>query len=185
MQTKRSRARIAVWSPTSAQSMTSDAGTLSDCRGWTADQIGATIGPVTVARASQDWAILCRAREQAESRHVEPVAVGLGRPPGERTRMSSLENDSQLEAREHRVPVDGRQVTLTALRVTLDELSRSGQSTGAGESAVDLIGGAVFLRPDSEQPAKVEQWIADCGHLPITDCGRRPVSIWDRALRAR
>jgi hypothetical protein len=38
--------------------------------------------------------------------------VGLGRLSGEHTRMSSLENDSQLEAREHHVPVDGRQVAL-------------------------------------------------------------------------
>src|SRR5688572_329085 len=109
------------------------------------------------------------AGEQPERDGVEHVADGLRGLAGARPGVGALEDDAELEAGEDRVPGDGRGVAVAALGVVGDQLVAGGQPAGVAERPGDDVGhgvvGAQRLGPGGEQPAEVEQRVADGAHL--------------------
>lgn len=69
-----------------------------------------------------------RAPEQLQRQSVQVVPHRHRRFPGARAGMCALQDDAELEARQHRVPIHRTEIAVRAFRVMRDKLLRCGQA---------------------------------------------------------
>ena len=87
------------------------------------------------------------------------------------SRMGSLKQNAQLVAGQNSVPLHALQGARTVAAVVFDELGGPGKSVpGAGANDPGRLL-AVSLGPRGDQPAEVNERVADGGEFPIDDGG--------------
>src|SRR5215217_757324 len=108
------------------------------------------------------------ALEQADGLGVEEIPGFARRLAGAGAGVRAFEDDAELVAGEHRVPVGGRQVAGGARPVVLDQFVDGREALPRTDGDVlDL--GLVAFRPGRDQPTEVDQRVADGGQLPVDD----------------
>jgi hypothetical protein len=109
--------------------------------------------------------------EEAESGGVQAVADGFGRLAGEGAGVGAFENDAELVAGQHGVPFDGAHVARGAGGVVGDEFGLLGEAFPGMDDDGAAGAGAVVLGPGGEQPAEIDEGVADGGEFPVDHGG--------------
>jgi hypothetical protein len=101
---------------------------------------------------------------------METVARRLGRLAGTGAGVGAFEDDPQLVAGQHHVPVDRRQIAPAHLCIVLDKLIGGCKTLPWRDRDV---GGArdIGFRPCCEEPPEIEQGIADRAEFPVDHRG--------------
>src|SRR5437764_927712 len=107
------------------------------------------------------------AAKEAECGRVKHVPDSFRRLPRVRSRVRALQYDSELEARKYTVPADSGEVARRAFSVSGDDLRGRWQAASRRQPAARPHAWLIGDGPGREQPAEVEERVADRAHLPV------------------
>src|ERR1700733_2743058 len=106
------------------------------------------------------------AGEQRHGHGVQPVADRSVREPGAGPRVGALQNDPELEAGQHDVPVERVGAAVADGGVRGDDLADRPNVARLPQRAAHLHG-LVPVGDAGHEPAEVDQRVANRGHLPV------------------